>query len=215
MLGQADRYPLQGLGSLLEKPDAASTEFVERVWRSLELFRLAHLDEAHQTDDAKVVAMATAFESFFGLPDRGKQGEFAGKVGQLIPDGEMQHGIRKTLKGKTINLSVPGCWAWDFYDLRSRLVHGDSVLPAAFTDPSGYPHLVVADLVFRECMLRELFTLGCFGADMRQAAADVDKALAAIPSGSKPFDALEWIVNDRLHFRRIHQKLAWSRAPAP
>ncbi len=213
--GQPDRYALEGLGSLLDKPDVAPSEFVERVWRSLEWFRLAHLDEANQTDDAKVVAMATAFESFFGLPDRGKQAEFAERVGRLVRDDEMQHGSRQAFKGKTINLSLAGCWAWDFYDLRSRLVHGNAVLPGAFTDALGFPHLGVADLVFRECVLRELFRFGCFGADVRQAASDFDNAFAEIPSGSEPFDAVEWVVNDRLHFCRIHQKLGWSRVATP
>ena len=94
-------------------------------------------------------------------------------------------------------------------------MHGDPVPAATLNDGSGLPHLVVADLVFRECLLRELFKTGCFGNDLRQAAEELAKILSESSSDSQPFDAAEWVLTDRLGFRRIHEKLGWCPAKAP
>jgi hypothetical protein len=211
--GRVDRHLLEALGALLLRPGEFAADFVERVWRSLEWFRLAHLDGADQTDEAKLVAMVTAFESLFGLAISGKQEAFAKSVEGLVTDPEMGCGARVRRSGSTIDLSLAGCWAWDLYELRSRLVHGDAVPAHAFNTAHGTPHLVVADLVLRECLLRELFQLGCFGADLRHAAEKLDRALAlaGIPEGPEPFDALDRVISERLKFQRIHRELGWSR----
>jgi len=211
IFGGTDRHLLEALGTLLLRPSGFAPDFVERVWRSLEWFRLAHLDGADQTDEAKLVATATAFESLFGLPMSGKQEEFAKKVETLVSDRHMRRGERVKRNRKTINLSLAGCWAWDFYELRSDLVHGDAVPTHAFNTAHGTPHLVVGDLVLRECLLRELFRRGCFGADLRDAAKKFDHALAGIPEGPEPFNALEWAFDLHLKFGRIHKELGWSK----
>lgn len=217
VFGRADRHLLEALGTLLLKPGGLAPDLVERVWRSLEWFRLAHLDGADQTDEAKLVAMVTAFESLFGLAISGKQEAFAKSVEGLVTDPEMGCGARVRRSGSTIDLSLAGCWAWDLYELRSRLVHGDAVPAHAFNTAHGTPHLVVADLVLRECLLRELFQLGCFGADLRHAAEKLDRALAlaGIPEGPEPFDALEWAFDLHLQFGRIHNELGWSKPETP
>lgn len=211
LFGGTDRHLLEALGTLLLNPRELAPDFVERVWRSVEWFRLAHLDGADQTDEAKLVATATAFESLFGLAISGKQETFAKRVESLVTDPEMSRDVRTKRNDKTINLSFAGCWAWDFYELRSRLVHGDSVPSAAFNTAHGTPHLVVADLVLRECLLRELFQRGCFGADLRDFAEKLDRAFAGIPEDAEPFDALEWAFDLHLKFGDIHKELGWSK----
>lgn len=211
LFGGTDRHLLEALGTLLLNPRELAPDFVERVWRSVEWFGLAHLDGADQTDEAKLVATATAFESLFGLPMSSKQEAFAKKVEGLVCDPEIDCDVRVKRNGKTINLSFAGCWAWDLYELRSRLVHGDAVPAHALNTAHGTFHLVVADLVLRECFLRELFQRGCFGADLRDAAKKLDHARAGIPDGPEPFNALEWVVDDSLKFSRIHKELGWSK----
>lgn len=214
VFGNPDQYILEGLGTLLIRPEMASRDFVERVWRSVEWFRLAHLDGADQTDEAKLVAMATAFESLFDLPDFGKQQEFARKIEALVFDAEMRRDVRVKRSGDQLDLSLAGCWGWDFYEIRSRLVHGDEVPAMDFQSASGMPHLVVADLVFRECILRQLFELGCLGANIHEAAASLDRNLANVPEGPEPFDPLEWAINVYLEFGPIHKVLGWSQTPS-
>ena len=208
--GRPDADALEALGNLLVKPEGIAADFVERVWRSIEWFRLAHLDGADQTDEAKLVGLATAFESLFDLPEGGKQGEFAKRVESLVRDPDMRSDTRIRRSGKTINLSLAGCWAWDLYELRSRLVHGDAIPSTAFNAAAGIPHLVVADLVMRECILRQLFQYGCFGADIHQAAAKLNQILAGFPQGPKPFDAVEYWLDWHLEFSRVHRALGWS-----
>ncbi|MDD5558409.1 hypothetical protein [Candidatus Methylomirabilis sp.] len=215
LFGGTDRHLLEALGTLLLNPHKLAPDFVERVWRGMEWFRLAHLDGADQTDEAKLVATATAFESLFGLPMSGKQEEFAKKVQGLVRDREMDRGVRVKRNGKTINLSLAGCWAWDLYEIRSRLVHGDAVPTHAFNTAQGMPHLVVADLVLRECLLQELFQRGCFGADLRDTAEKLDRARTGIPEGAEPFNALERAFDLHLKFRRIHKDLGWSKPKTP
>jgi len=210
VFGGPDRYLVEALGNLLLGPTGFTADFVERVWRSLEWFRLAHLDGADQTDEAKLVAVATSFESLFDLPMSGKQVEFAKRVEGLVRDPDMGRDTRIRRSGKTLDLSLAGCWAWDFYELRSRLVHGDAIPSTAFNAASGTPHLVIADLVMRECILRELFQYGCFGSDIRQAAVKLNQHLAGIPQGPEPFDAVEFWLDWHLRFSRLHRALGWS-----
>lgn len=210
-----DQSLLEAFGTLLARPGTFEPDFVERVWRSLEWFRLTHLDGADQTNEAKAIAAATAFESLFGLQERDKQAEFAKRVETSVCDSEMGRDVRVTRKGKKLELSLAGCWAWDFYELRCRLVHGDAVPAHAFNSISGIPHLVVADLVLRECLLRELFQRNCFGVDLCDAATKLDRVFAEIPEDPEPFDALEWVVDWRLQFQQIHRELGWSKSPTP
>lgn len=215
LFGGTDRHLLEALGTLLLKPGTLAPDFFERVWRSVEWFRLAHLDGADQTDEAKLVATATAFESLFGLPMSGKQKAFAQTVEGLVRDCEMERDVRVRQNGKPINLSFAGCWAWDLYDLRSRLVHGDAVPTATLNTAHGIPHLVVANLVLRECLLRELFQRRCFGADLRDTAERFDRTLAENSEGAEPFNALEWVFDLHLKFRDIHKELGWSKPDPP
>jgi hypothetical protein len=210
VFGRPDTHALEALGNLLVKPEGIAADFVERVWRSIEWFRLAHLDGADQTDEAKLVGIATAFESLFDLPEGGKQEEFAKRVESLVRDPDMGRDMRIRRSGKTLDLSLAGCWAWDFYELRSRLVHGDAVPLTVFNAASGIPHLAVADLVMRECLLRELFHYGCFGSDIRQAAEELNQHFAGIPQGPEPFDAVEYCLDWHLEFSRVHRVLGWS-----
>lgn len=153
VFGGPDPHSVEALSKLLQDPGDIAPDFVQRVWQAVEWFRLAHLDGAEQSDEAKLVTMAIAFESLLALPDFGKQVEFATNVQTLVRDNEMGRGVRVKRSGEQLGLSLSGCWAWDFYEVRSRLVHGDAVPSSALVEVSGMPYLVVADLVFRECLL--------------------------------------------------------------
>jgi hypothetical protein len=43
--------------------------------------------------------------------------------------------------------------------------------------------------------------------------AILDRAVAEIPEGPEPFDALEWVLDGHLQFQQIHRELGWSKSP--
>ncbi len=213
--GDYDRHLLEALGNLLLGRCEVRPELVNRIWRSLEWFRLAHLDGSEQPDATKLITMATAFESLLDLPDRDKQAVFANRIQRFVYDNHMRRDVRRRRSGGDLDLTLAGCWAWDFYGIRSRLVHGDEVPGGDFRIATGTPHLLVADLVVRECLLRHLLELGCFGADIHESAGRMERAIGDLPEGPEPFDPFKWAINHHLEFDRIHEALGWSERPAP
>ncbi|MFQ5944248.1 MAG: hypothetical protein ACE5JF_11910 [Anaerolineales bacterium] len=213
--GDEDSHLLEAMGNLLRGRCEVRPELANRIWRSVEWFRLAHLDGAEQPDATKLMTMATAFESLLDLPDFDKQAEFANRIQGLVYDNHIRRDVRRRRSGRELDLSLAGCWAWDFYGIRSRLIHGEEVPGADFRIATGAPHLLAADLVFRECLLRQLFELVCFGAEIHESAGIMERAVADFPEGPEPFDPLEWAINNHLQFDRIHEALGWSERPAP
>jgi len=62
-------------------------------------------------------------------------------------------------------------WAWDFYDLRSRIVHGEAVTAKDLQYKNWITHLIVADLVLLELVKRILYEHGCIGDTLRKNVA--------------------------------------------
>jgi len=65
--------------------------------------------------------MATAFE----FPRNEKRKHFVEHMERENRTPEFRTDTRTDNSGKTHTLSLVGCWAWDFYELRSRIVHGE------------------------------------------------------------------------------------------
>ena len=74
----------------------------------------------------------------------------------------------RVYKRNPVSYSKAACWAWDFYNLRSKIVHGDEVKPEELCYKDWVTHNIVADLVFWEFAVRELFENGCIGERARK-----------------------------------------------
>jgi hypothetical protein len=178
----------------------------ERLLRSLEWFRFAHTESTSVSRLHKVVMMSTAFEILLDIPDRNATLEFCKIVDEMLRTKNTLIGEREDSKGNKHPMSLPGCWAWDFYKLRSGIVHGDKIDPENLGYKDWITHLIVADLVFRELIMRILYEHKCVGEDISHRATqwanayggNAEKFEQAIIPGVRGLD-----------FEGVHKTLGW------
>ncbi len=178
------------------------------ILRSLEWFRLAHgaLGPSWQTSPLTILTlMSTAIEILLQLPRHNKKKCFVEDVEAAISHGGFKQGER-SLEGKQRKLSSAGCWAWDFYELRSRIVHGDVVHTDELVIRDWVSHLEVADLVFYELVLWKLFRMGCIGEETIRNAALWDKVVV----DSEEKMPLEPVFRSVYGLNDIHKALDWT-----
>jgi hypothetical protein len=153
----------------------------EKVFRSLEWFRLGHVEEGQVSRPSRTIMMATAFEVILDFPENGKAKYFVDELQKRLGHSRMRKGTRKTRKGiKFSGLYLPAVWAGDFYDLRSKIVHGDDVPPSRLRYSNRYlapnekwkDHLIVADVVFYQILVQILFDNRLFGEKARRLARE-------------------------------------------
>lgn len=208
-LGGSACYPceelLNGLGRLFDP--TFSNDIRTRMFRSLEWFRLAHMGDETMSDLSRAVMMATAFEILFQIPDGpGKTQHFISaiesRIVQLSSLSETRQVAIKIGKKKgqlqSVTHTLPGWWADKFYDLRSRIVHGDDVIPEQLRYEGWISHLIVADVVLFQCIKQELFGLGLIGDDLHKMQADpLTKSFASMLEfqffGYEAHRTLKWI----------------------
>jgi len=187
-----------------------SVDFRERLFRSLEWFRLAHIEGGQVSELSKVVMMATGFEILLQFPREGKRKHFVDYMEKYISSDDFHKDSRTNNKGRTFTFSVAGCWAWDFYELRNHIVHGDSIPLKGLIYRDWITHLIVADLVFLECVKRALFDQKCIGNNVRSCAGEFDKTKEPNNESIEPL--ARWF----LGFNDVHRALGWipkRRAP--
>jgi hypothetical protein len=143
--------------------DSFSSETRERLFRSLEWFRLAHTEAKNVSDASRLVMMATAFEILLKFSDEWQKSMyFANQIeNKLKKDKSISE--TRTHNNKQYTYTKAACWAYDFYQLRSKIVHGDPfrIEDGRYKDWINYN--IVADLVFWELIVKELFENDCFG----------------------------------------------------
>jgi hypothetical protein len=208
-LGGSFGYPsetiLNGLGAAIAL--SAQRDDHKRLLRSLEWFRHAHTETHQVSNVSKVVMMATAFEILLDVPDRGVKKQFIAEY--LDQNCSFDATIRevRTLPiggGKTEDHSYSrmAWWAWDFYNLRNTIVHGDEITPDELRyDVPGRPwvtQLMIADIVFYDVVVRQLYRLGLLGDKLR----DVVDMWGGDPQVAASF----------LGLSSIHRALGWSPA---
>lgn len=139
---------------------------------SLHWFRLAHATWAPYY--VKVVLMATAFESLFRISRKQKALQLARHVNECYQSYELELATRP-VDGQETELSLAGWWMYDFYRLRNDAVH-EGILPREKLEFRGWIHgLIVADLVFTECVRHRLFSMKCLGDKERALAEMLDQ----------------------------------------
>jgi len=187
----------------------------ERLFRSLEWFRLAHVENDEVSPLSKVVMMATAFEILLQVPNiPNKKKWIAEELKKRISDSDFIKENRQ-IEGKTYEYSneysKAAWWIWDFYELRNHIVHGDHIeseqLRYTAPDRDWLTHLIVADLVFWECIKQELFNQKCIGDDVRERVKVFDEAFPNEPKGTSE----EPLSKYSLEFDDMHIALGWKK----
>lgn len=183
----------------------------QRLFRSLEWFRLAHTQYDEVSDLSKIVMMATAFEILLEAgKSRRKKEWIACELERRCARPDSLRDSRAHRDGTRIYSKV-ACWGWDFYDLRNNIAHGDEVAPGAmkYSAPGRewLTHLIVADLVFWECVLRELYGRRCIGQPARDLASKPEWKEAFPDMDQENF--VSHVAASFLGFNDVHRTLGW------
>jgi len=199
--GISEKELLEGLGKCFHIDFPADIR--ERIFRSLEWFRLAHVEGGGTSWLSKVVMMTTAFEILLQFPRERKRQHFVRFMEDHIASSSFLKDTR-TNGRKTYKLALVACWAWDFYEVRSRIVHGDLVPTSQSAYRGWVTHLIVADLVFWECLTRELFNQQCIGDIVRACAEEIEKLLTSSDETSS-----DQLLGTFLGYDEVHKALGW------
>ncbi len=142
-------HVLEAINRLLT--DSESEDFKNRLLRSSEWFRLAHLENGSVSPLFRAVMMATAFEIIFDIPNiRDKAGLLSDKIDQTIARTGFTQVTRQYGKNneKSKTRSVAAWWGWDFYKLRNSVVHGDNIPMNNLIYTDWITQTIVADIMF-------------------------------------------------------------------
>lgn len=202
--GGPDQELLQGLSKVFAPEFPADVQ--ERLFWALEWYRLAQTGAEAVTWLSKVVMMATAFEILLKFPRNGKRKHFVEHMEKEIRTPEFRTDTRTDDSGKPHTLSLVGCWAWDFYELRSRIVHGDPVAVEEIQYKDWITHLIVSELVLLECMKRLLYRHGFVGDGLRRRAAECAKG-SVDPVEAFVTASLPGMLG--LNLDGVHEALGW------
>ncbi len=175
--------------------------------RTLEWFRLAHIEAGQSSISSKIVMMATAFEIFQTSP-KGTRWNFVNYIEKQIASNNMIREIRTNHKGnKKYDLSLAGCWAWDFYELRSKIVHGEKIDANDIVYKDWITQGIVADLIIYQCIKKELFINDCFDKSIREYVEDIEKTFEQKLSEEER----SRLLNMRLRYKYVHEALGWIK----
>lgn len=201
--GAPDRDLVMGFGKCFSL--GFPQDIKERLFRSLEWFRLAHTESEQISEHSKIVMMATGYEILLKFPMNGKRRFFTKYVEDNISSDEFARGTRIDHKNKPFDMSLVSCWAWDFYELRSKIVHGDSVPVGDFIYRNWITHQIVSDLVFLECTKKELFRNMCIGENVYSCAKTITKSSEEHEKKAVIESLVRWF----LGFNDVHNALGW------
>jgi Apea-like HEPN len=156
------RYDKELLEALVKFADFVTPE-ATKVFLALNWVRNACMNFDLFSPESRAVMLATAFEIYFNLPERLKGVELAerlerclGKDTKVLPIALTKRVQKNKKKPADIDFSVYGKWALDFYELRSKIVHGNEITKADWVTAKAKPHIVVALLMMRFCLHRFL-----------------------------------------------------------
>lgn len=120
-----------------------------RLLRSSELFRLAHIENGTISPFFRIVMIATAYEIIFDVPNvTNKAGFVADRIDQAIAEQDFIQETRQDRRGQDKTRSKAAWWGWDFYKLRNSIVHGDNISSGELIYSDWITHAIVADLLF-------------------------------------------------------------------
>jgi len=208
--GSSDKELVQGFCKVFDAKFSGDVR--ERIFRSLEWFRMSHVENSEVSILSKIVMMATTFEILLQVPNiPNKKQWIREEIEKRISNSDFLMETRTDPKGKDYTYSKVAWWSWDFYEIRNSIVHGDYVKPECiqYCAPSikWLTHLIVADLVFWECVKRELFKHRCIGDNVYSCAKEWDQAFPEEPQGT----SIEPLARLFLGFDDVHKALGWIK----
>lgn len=141
----------------------SKSDLADTLKHALKWFRFAHLESNDISLDNKVVMMSTALETLLQAPmaEANKQLWIAN---WLDENCSFSSSIRKIWPQDNTEHTGLGHWARSFYELRNKIVHTGKAANMLYKLPNEteVEHLLMADLVIAECVIRKLYSQGCF-----------------------------------------------------
>ncbi|MBA7545069.1 hypothetical protein ES705_37431 [subsurface metagenome] len=184
----------------------------ERIFRSLEWFRIAHTNNSKVSKFAKIIMMATTFEILLRFPENNKKQYFAEFIDAHVVSNRFIKKKRKDKRGKVHTHTLAGFWSFDFYELRSRIVHGSVVSPTDLMYNPKISHLEVADILCLEYIIREFIRENCFKENLASKSNKINKILNKICSDNSNKDfAKDMLINLSWRLDDIHKALGWIK----
>jgi len=208
--GTPDKELIQGFCKVFDT--TFSNDVREKIFRSLEWFRMSHVENYEVSILSKIVMMVTAFEILLQVPNTSNKKQWIAKeIEKRISNSDFLKETRTDSKGNDYTYSKVAWWSWDFYEIRNSIVHGDYVKPECIQycvlDIKWLTHLIVADLVFWECVKRELFKHRCIGDNVYSCVKEWDKAYPEEPKGT----SIEPLARLFLGFDDVFKALGWIK----
>ncbi|MBN2180447.1 MAG: hypothetical protein JW715_00935 [Sedimentisphaerales bacterium] len=175
----------------------------KRIFRSLEWFRFAHTEADQVSEPSKLVMMSTAFEILLDFSKkREKKKYFVNQIEKRLKRDESVLDKRIYNNNQRIYIKA-ACWAWDFYNLRSRIVHGDEISTQDLCYKNWITHNIVADMVIWELIVQELYENNCIGERARKWAETFK------PHVINDENLEEFFLNWTMGFDDYHRALDW------
>jgi len=174
----------------------------EKLFRSLEWFRFAHTEANNVSDASRLVMISTAFEILLDFPEQQKSVYFANQIeNKLKKDKSVSE--KRTHKNNQYTHTKAAWWAYDFYQLRNKIVHGGQFKP----EDGGYKdwinYNIIADLVFWELIAKELVENNCLGEKARKWAEEFK------PHIKDNENLTEFFTDWTMGFDNYHKALDW------
>lgn len=194
--------------------DSPRNEEIERIFRSLVWFRYSQTESTEVDPFSCILMKMTAFEILLDLPNRDARltfmenidknyVEIVSKEDPLYEFIQEKREIQRRQCGTTTSdertQSKLAWWAYDFYKLRSRIVHGDHLESKDMKrDDQKYNDLIIADIVFSWLVTEILMKLYSLKTDENDEKTMIEKSFNNISLRELFFDAFEravWIEN--------------------
>lgn len=143
---------------------ANGREDAKRIIRSLDWFKLSQTNSPDVTFRSKLTMLVTAFEILLKIPKGHKSKAFATTINSYRSASGTDIEIQKSIDNQDQTISKKAAWAYDLYQVRNRIAHGDYVAPNDIWFHSSKSTFLNFDIVgcilFNECVSRALADLG-------------------------------------------------------
>jgi hypothetical protein len=146
--------------------------------------------------------MSTAFEILLDFPEHQKSVYFANQIENKLKKDESISELR-THKNKQHTYTKAAWWAYDFYQLRNKIVHGGQFKPEDGSYKGWINYNIVADLVFWELIVKELYENNCLGERARKWAKKFE------PHVEDGENLEEFFLSWTMGFDDYHKALGW------
>ena len=183
---------LRGLISCLLDSNKRSKEEQKEYRRIIAAIKFRNQSERKEykfKENIRIILIAAAFEALFNLSSQ--------EIGQMF-----QRAVTLLLGSCTEDLQH---WARQFYDLRSRIVHGNDGFDLKYQSPlkdvpKHIDHYLVARRIFDECLRAKLYLMGLHNQYQYNRPYTLPEvARILIPNKKKIYDLLKFKPEDIWH----------------